>query len=182
MQNAADIDKLKIRLKSADLTSECNVTSHVDAYASGYVFFNVSGGEHVFGPFACFYLCFPDWLQGNVFTFCRNWWVWCPRHWKYALRNITGRARWPDLLVVLNIMQIQHGREKLWTLHRLLVCVHCDLDIRYITMAQGHDTSLDPGRWVWEIVSRSNMAVRSYVPDTGVQYVCTVTLTLEIWL
>ena len=34
--------------------SECNVTSHVDAYASGCVFFNVSGGQHVFGPFVCF--------------------------------------------------------------------------------------------------------------------------------
>ena len=79
-------------------TSECNVTPHVDAYASMYVCFNVSGGEHVFGPFVCFYWCFPDCLQGNVFTFCRNWWVWCLWHWKYALRKITGRARWPDLL------------------------------------------------------------------------------------
>ena len=80
-------------------TSKCNATRHVDAYASGYVFFNVSGGEHVLGPFVCFYWCFPDCLQGNVFTFCRNWWVWCLWHWKYALRKITGRARWPDLLV-----------------------------------------------------------------------------------
>ena len=35
-------------------TSECNVTPHVDAYASRYVFFNVSGGEHVFEPFFVF--------------------------------------------------------------------------------------------------------------------------------
>ena len=35
-------------------TSECNVTPHVDAYASVYVFFNVTGGEHVFGSFIYF--------------------------------------------------------------------------------------------------------------------------------
>ena len=32
-----------------------------------------------------------------------------------------------------------------------------------------------------EILSRSNLVVRSYGPDMDLRYVCTVTLTLEIW-
>ena len=31
------------------------------------------------------------------------------------------------------------------------------------------------------MLSRSNLAVRSYGPDTDFRYLCTVTLTLEIW-
>ena len=46
-----------------------------------------------------FHWYFLDCLQGNVFPFCRNSLLWCPKHWKYAPRKITGRARWPNLLV-----------------------------------------------------------------------------------
>ena len=38
------------------------------------------------------------------------------------------------------------------------------------------------GQQLCEILSRSNMAVRSYGPDTELRYVCTVTLTLDVWL
>ena len=34
---------------------------------------------------------------------------------------------------------------------------------------------------IWTTISRSNMAMRSYGPDRDFGYVCTVTLTLEIW-
>ena len=64
---------------------------------------------------------------------------------------------------------------------RFLVCVHCDHEIGYMTLAQGHDTSFVYRQQSCEILSRSNLAVRSYGPDTDFQYVCTVTLTLEIW-
>ena len=39
------------------------------------------------------------------------------------------------------------------------------------------------GQELCEILSRSDMAVRSYSPDTdfGYMFVCTVTLILEIW-
>ena len=37
------------------------------------------------------------------------------------------------------------------------------------------------GQQVCEILSRFSMAVRSYNPDTDFRYMCTVTLTLEIW-
>ena len=49
-----------------------------------------------------------------------------------------------------------------------------------MTLGQGHDTPLGHGQQLSEILSRSNLAVRSYGPDTDFQYVCTVTLTLEI--
>ena len=49
-----------------------------------------------------------------------------------------------------------------------------------MTLGEGHDTPLGHGRQVCEVLSRSNMAVRSYGPDTDLGYVCTVTLILEI--
>ena len=48
-----------------------------------------------------------------------------------------------------------------------------------MTLDQGHDTSLSHGQQLCEI-SRSNLAVRSYCPNTDFSYICTVTLTLEI--
>ena len=59
------------------------------------------------------------------------------------------------------------------------VCVHCDHDLKDMTLGQGHDTPLVHGQQLCEI-SRSNMAMRSYGPDTDFGYVCTVTLTSEI--
>ena len=64
--------------------------------------------------------------------------------------------------------------------HRFSVCMPCDLDIRDMTLAQGHDTPLGHGQQLCEILSRSNTAMRSYGLVTDFQYVCTVTLTLEI--
>ena len=64
---------------------------------------------------------------------------------------------------------------------RISVYVHCDLDLRDMTMGQGHDTPLGHGQQLCEILSRSNLAVRSYGPDTDFRYMCTMTLTSEIW-
>ena len=50
-----------------------------------------------------------------------------------------------------------------------------------MTLDQGHDTTLGYGQQLCEILSRSNMVVRSYGPDTDFGYVCTVTLIWEIW-
>ena len=61
------------------------------------------------------------------------------------------------------------------------VCVHCDLDTGDVTLGQGHDTPLGPGQQLFEILSRSNLAVRSYGPDMDLGYVCTVTLTLVMY-
>ena len=49
-----------------------------------------------------------------------------------------------------------------------------------MTLGQGHDTTLGHGQQLCEILSRSNMEMRSYGPDTDFRYVFTVTLTLEI--
>ena len=88
---------------------------------------------------------------------------------------------WVMDTIVWNIIQIQLGSEELWPRHGFPVCVHCDLDLRDMTLGQGHDTLLGHGQQLCEILFRSNLAVRSYDPDTNFQYVCTVTLTLEIW-
>ena len=50
-----------------------------------------------------------------------------------------------------------------------------------MTLSQGHATPLGHGQQLCEILSRSSMAVRSYGPDMDFGYVCTVTLTLEVW-
>ena len=71
---------------------------------------------------------------------------------------------------------MQHGNEELWPEHRFCVCVHYDLDIGGMTLGQGHDTPLGHGQQLCEVLSRSNMAVRSYGLDTDFGYVCTVTL------
>ena len=44
-----------------------------------------------------------------------------------------------------------------------------------------HDPSLSHGQQLCEILSRSNMTVKSYGPDIDFVYKCTVTLALEIW-
>ena len=66
-----------------------------------------------------------------------------------------------------------------WT--QIWVCVCPDLEIRDIILGQGHDAPLGHGQWLCEILSRSNLAVRSNGLDTDFGYVSTVTLTLEIW-
>ena len=81
---------------------------------------------------------------------------------------------------VSNIIQIQLGSEELWPGHGFPVYVHRDLDLGDMTFGQGHDTPLGHGQQLSEVLSRSNLAVRSYGPDTDFKYVCTVTLTLEI--
>ena len=63
---------------------------------------------------------------------------------------------------------------------RFWVFVHCDLDLGDMTLRQGHDTSLRHGQQLCEILSRSNLAEKSYGPGTDFGYVCTVTLKLEI--
>ena len=52
--------------------------------------------------------------------------------------------------------------------------------MRDMTLGQG--TPLGHGQQLSEILSRSNLAVRSYGLNTYFGYVCTVTLTLEIHL
>ena len=63
-----------------------------------------------------------------------------------------------------------------WT--RISLYAHCDLED--MTLGQGHETLLGHGQQLCEKLSRFNLAVRSYCPDMDFQYVCTVTLTLEI--
>ena len=63
----------------------------------------------------------------------------------------------------------------------ILLYVHFDLDLGGMTLGQVHDTPLGHGQQLCEILSRSNLTVRSYGPDTDFRYLCTVTLTLEVW-
>ena len=49
-----------------------------------------------------------------------------------------------------------------------------------MTLGQDQNTLLGHGQQLCEILTRSNLAVRSYVPDTDFGYVHTVTLTLEM--
>ena len=59
--------------------------------------------------------------------------------------------------------------------------MHCDLDLGDVTLGQSHDTHFGHGQRLCEILSRSNLAVKSSNgPDMDFGYVCTVTLTLGI--
>ena len=62
----------------------------------------------------------------------------------------------------------------------IVLCVPFDLDLGGMTLSQSQDTPLGQGQQLCEILSRSNMAVRSFGPDTDFGYVCIVTLTLEV--
>ena len=61
------------------------------------------------------------------------------------------------------------------------VRVYCDHELGDMTLGQGHETPLGHGQQLCEILPRSNLAVGSYGPDTDFWYMCTVTLTSEIW-
>ena len=124
----------------------------------------------------------PTWQWGviartPISSMCALW----PWPWRYDL----GSSSWHTLgswtTIVWNIIQIQLGSEELWPGYGFPVYVHCDLDLTDMTLGQGHDTLFGHGQQLCEILSRSNLAVRSYGPDTDFQYMCTVTLTLEIW-
>ena len=49
---------------------------------------------------------------------------------------------WSWTTIVWNIIQVQHCSEELWPWHGFLVRVHCDIDIRDMTLAQVIDTIL----------------------------------------
>ena len=124
----------------------------------------------------------PTWQWGvmagtQIFSICALW-PW-PR--RYDLRSRSWHTLGSWTTIAWNSIQIQLGSEELWPRHGFPVCVHCDLDLGDITLGQGHNTPLGHGQQLCNILSRSNLAVRSYGSDTDFQYVCTVTLTLEIW-
>ena len=104
--------------------------------------------------------------------------------WPWLWRNDLGSSSWYTLeswtTIFWNIIQIQHGKEELWPGRRFWVCEHYKLDLWDITLGQGHDTPLGHGQQLCEMLSRSNLVVRSYDPDTDFGYVYTMTLTLEI--
>ena len=50
-----------------------------------------------------------------------------------------------------------------------------------MALDEDHDTPLGHGQQLCEILSRSNLAVKCAGPDVDFGYVCTVTMTLEIW-
>ena len=124
----------------------------------------------------------PSWQWGvmaqtQISSICALW-PW-PQRYDLESRSWHPLGSWTS--IVWNIIQIQLGNEELWPGHGFQVCVHCDLDLGDMTLGQGHDTPLGHGQQLYETLSRSNLAVRSYGPDTDFQNVCTVTLTFEIW-
>ena len=124
----------------------------------------------------------PTWqwevmAQTQILGMCAPW----PWPWRYDLKSRSWHTLGSWTTIVWNIIQIQHASEKLWPAHRFSVSVHFDLDLGDMTLGQGHDIPLGRGQQLCEILSRSNMAVGSHCPDIDSWYVCTVTLTLEIW-
>ena len=113
----------------------------------------------------------------RILSRCALW----PWPWRYDLRLRSWHILGSWTTIVWNIIKIPTWQWELWPGHEFWVCVQCDLDLRDMTLGQGHDTSFCDGQQLCEILSRSNMAVRSFGPDTVFLCVCTATLTLEIW-
>ena len=68
--------------------------------------------------------------------------------------------------------------------HGFWVCLHYDIDLAVgdMILSEGHATSLGHGQQLWIILCRSSLAVRSlYCQGTDFWYLCTLSLTLEIW-
>ena len=104
---------------------------------------------------------------------------WVYVHCNHDLRDLTisHLGHWQQSCKYYQlIIKIEHGSKKLWPGHRIWLCVHLDLGDMMLT--QGHDTSLDHKHHLCEKLSRSNMAVRNYGPETDFGYVCTVTLAI----
>ena len=124
----------------------------------------------------------PTWQWGvmawkQISSMCALW----PWPWRYDLGSMSWHILRLQTINVWNIIQIQLGSEELWPGYGFPLYVHCDLDLGDMTLGQCRDTPLGHAQHLCEILSRSNLAVRSYGPDTDFQYVCTVTMTLEIW-
>ena len=124
----------------------------------------------------------PTWQWGvmarrPISGICAMW----PWPWRYVLGSRSWHTLGSWTTIVWNIIQIQLGREETWPGHGFPVFLHCDLDLGYMTLGQGPDTPWGHWQQLCEILSRSNLAERRYGPDTDFQFVCTVTLTLEIW-
>ena len=49
--------------------------------------------------------------------------------------------------------------------HKFWICMHSDLDLRDMTLGQGHDTPLGHGQQLCEIISTSDKGLSSYGPD-----------------
>ena len=105
--------------------------------------------------------------------------------WHWPGRYNLGSRSWHTLqsltTILWNIIQIQNGIEELREGHEFRECVHCDLDLGDMNLIRGHATHLSHGQQLCEKLSRSDLAVRTYEIDTDFWYMCTVTLTLEVW-
>ena len=97
-----------------------------------------------------------------------------PWPYRYDLELRSWHTLEPWKTSVRNIIQIKPGSEELSPRHGFWLCVPSDLGD--LTLSQCHDTPLIDGKQLCKIFFKSNLAVGS---DFG--YVCTVTLTLEIW-
>ena len=112
------------------------------------------------------------WWSRKKIAMCKLWpWPW---PWRYYPES----RSWYDC--------VKYHQDSTWqwrvmTQIRILECVHCDLDLGDMTLSQCHDTPFGYWQQLCEILWRSNLAMKSYGLDTDFGYVCTVTLTLEIW-
>ena len=114
-----------------------------------------------------------------------------PRHWfsqcvycdLVLKRYDCGPRSWHSFglwtTILWNIIQIQHNSSDLRPGQELWLRMQCDLGD--MTLGPDHDTSLDHGQQLREILYRSNITVGSYCPNNKYSYACSVTLTLEIW-
>ena len=123
--------------------------------------------------------------MARIMAMCAVW----PWPWKY---DIGSRSLESWATIVWNIIPFQHKCRESWPGHWFYLCVHCYLDLGYMSIGQGHGTPLNHGQQLWNVkyypnhtlgsLSKSNMIVRSYGPNTNFPYVCIVTFTLMVWL
>ena len=103
-----------------------------------------------------------------------------PWPWRYDLGSRSWHTLGSWIISVWNIIKIQLCSKEIWPRHRFSVNLHGDLDLGDMILDQGHETPLGHWQQLYEILSRSDLSVKSNGPDTDFGYVCTVILTLEI--
>ena len=97
--------------------------------------------------------------------------------WRYGLVS----RSWHTLPWVMDNKCVKNYPDSTWQWGVMVRTRILGICARYddMTLGQGRDTPLGHEPQLCKILFRSNMAVRSYGPDTDIGYVCTV--TLEIW-
>ena len=108
-----------------------------------------------------------------IFPMCALW----PWPWRNEVKaTMQTLGSWTT--IVWNNANIQHNVRELWPGQRLLLYVQHELDIRDMTLSQGHDTSFGWGQQSGKLSTSNYKVVRRRCPEKDFSCMYTMTMTL----